>query len=147
MSGLTSKSLGRFVNGLTAKSLGQFVSDLALKPLGRFYLVWPQNRWRWFSPVWPQNRWWRFLPVWPQNRRPRFPSLGLKTGNYVFVICASKLSRQFLNLGLKTNWTMVYRLRYKTDGRMESAWGTRRDLAAYFAWKQVRLRFFSLPQN
>jgi hypothetical protein len=45
----------RIVSGLASKSLGRFVSGLASKPLG------------WFLPVWPQNRWQRFLPVWPQN--------------------------------------------------------------------------------
>jgi hypothetical protein len=31
--------------------------------------------------------------VWPQNHRDGFPGLGLKTGNYGFVIWASKLPR------------------------------------------------------
>jgi hypothetical protein len=33
----------------------RFVSGLTSKSLGRFSPVWPQNRWRWFLVVWPKN--------------------------------------------------------------------------------------------
>jgi hypothetical protein len=111
-----------------------FVSGLTSKPLGRFSLVWLQNWWR------------RFLPVWPQNRWLRFPSLGLKTGSYGLEIWASKSPQRFLDLGLKTKQATIYRLCHKTDGS-STAWGTRRDLADYFAWKQVGLGFFSLASR
>jgi hypothetical protein len=39
---------------------------------------------------------------------------------------------------------MICRLRLKTNGRMESVWDTRRDLAACFIWKQVGLGVPSL---
>jgi hypothetical protein len=47
--------------------------------------------------------------------------LGIKTGSYGLIIYASKSPLRFLGLSPKTKWTMVYRLRLKTDGRMESA--------------------------
>jgi hypothetical protein len=34
----------------------RFESGLTSKSLGRFLLVWPQNQWRRFLPVWPQNQ-------------------------------------------------------------------------------------------
>jgi hypothetical protein len=75
--------------------------------------------------------------VEPQNQGGGgFPSLGLKTSSSGLVIWASKSPRRFLGLGLKTMWALGRRLRHKTDGG-RSAWDTRRDLAACFAWKQV----------
>jgi hypothetical protein len=65
-----------------------------------------------------------------------FLGLGLKTGSSGLVILASKSPRRFLGLGLKTKHASIYRLRHKTDGG-RSARDTRRDLAAYLAWKQV----------
>jgi hypothetical protein len=67
--------------------------------------------------------------VEPQNQGGGgFPGLGLKTGSSVLLIWASKSPRRFLNLGLKTKWASVYRLRHKTD-RVRSAGDTRQDLA------------------
>jgi hypothetical protein len=101
------------------------MSGLASKSFGRFSPVWPQNRWRRFLAVWPKNLLRRFLVVWPQNLatvfsnlasklvatvspdlalKPTvgflieaqnqggggFPGLGLKTGSSGLVICASK---------------------------------------------------------
>jgi hypothetical protein len=60
--------------------------------------------------------------------------LGLKTGSFGLVICASKSPQRFLGFGLKTKQVLVYRLRHKTDGG-RTAWDTRRDLVAWFAWK------------
>jgi hypothetical protein len=80
----------------------------------------------------------------PQNQGGGgFPGLDLKTGSFGLVIFASKSSRQFLGLGLKTKQASVYRLRHKTDGG-RSARDTRRDLSAYLVWKQVWLGFSSL---
>jgi hypothetical protein len=71
----------------------------------------------------------------PQNHGGGgFPGLGLKTGSSSLVICVSKSPRRFFGLGLKTKWASVCRLCHKTD-RERSAWDTRRDLAACFAWK------------
>jgi hypothetical protein len=82
--------------------------------------------------------------VEPQNHGGGgFLDLGLKTGSFGLVIWASKSPRRFLSLSLKTMWTSVCWLCHKTDeGR--SAWDTRRDLIACFAWKQVWLGFPSL---
>jgi hypothetical protein len=72
--------------------------------------------------------------------------LGLKTGNYGLVILASKSPRRFFGLSLKTKQTTVCQLCHKTDGRA-TAWDMRRDLAACFALKQVRLGFSSLASR
>jgi hypothetical protein len=82
--------------------------------------------------------------VEPQNQGGGgFSGLCLKTGSSGLVIWASKSPRWFLRLCLKTRQASVYRLRHKSDeGR--SARDTHRDLAAYFAWKQVWLGFPSL---
>jgi hypothetical protein len=77
------------------------------------------------------------LLVEPQNQGGEgFSGLGFKIGRSDLMIYALKLPRRFLDLDLKTKQTLVCRLRHKTDGG-RSAWDTRRDLAAYFAWKQV----------
>jgi hypothetical protein len=55
------------------------------------------------SPVWPQNWWLGFL------------SLGLKTDNFDLVIWASKLTCQFIGLGLKTKQALVCWLCHKTN--------------------------------
>jgi hypothetical protein len=74
-----------------------------------------------------------FLVVWPQNHSIGFPRLGLKIGSCGLVIWLTKSPRQFLNLGLKTKWVMIYWLHHKIDRRMKMAWDTRRDLTACFA--------------
>jgi hypothetical protein len=80
----------------------------------------------------------------PVARGSRF---GHHTGSYGLMIYASKSAQWFLGLGLKTKRAPVCQLRHKTDGRMKTAWATRRDRAACFALKQVRLGFPSLLQN
>jgi hypothetical protein len=72
--------------------------------------------------------------------------LDFKTGSYGLVILASKSTRRFLGLDLKTKRVSVCWLCHKTD-RGRSTQNTRRDLAACFVWKQVGLGFPSLPQN
>jgi hypothetical protein len=76
-----------------------------------------------------------------------FSGLDLKTDSYDLVNWVSKSLRRFFGLCLKTNRTTICRLRHKSDGRMESVWGTRRDLGACFAWKQVGLGFSSLASR
>jgi hypothetical protein len=62
------------------------------------------------------------LLVEPQNQGGGgFFGLGLKTGSSGLGIWASKSSRRFLGLDLKTRQTSVYRLCHKTDGG-RSAW-------------------------
>jgi hypothetical protein len=84
--------------------------------------------------------------VKPQNQGRQFPSLGLKTGSFDLVICASKLLRRFFGLGLKTKWSSVCWLRHKTDGR-RSTRDTHRDLVTCFTWKQVALGFLSVASR
>jgi hypothetical protein len=75
--------------------------------------------------------------VEPQNQGGGgFSGLGLKTDNSGLVICASKSSRRFLGLALKSKWASVYQLYHKTDGG-RSVWDTYQDLVVCFAWKQV----------
>jgi hypothetical protein len=75
--------------------------------------------------------------VEPQNQDGGgFPDLELKTGSSGLVIWASKSSRRFFGLGLKTEQASVCRLRHKTDGG-RSTGDTRRDLAACLEWKQI----------
>jgi hypothetical protein len=99
------------------------------------------------SVVWPQNHWDGFSQFGLKTSHFGFPGLGLKTGSYDLVVLASKSLRQFLGLGLKTKRATVCRLRHKIEGRMKTAWGTRRDLVACFAWKQVGLGFPSLASR
>jgi hypothetical protein len=107
------------------------MSGLTSKPLVRFSSDWPQNRWLRFSPVWSQNRWLRFFGL-----DPKIDSSGL-------MIWASKSPWLFFGLCLKIKHASVYQLRHKTD-RGRTACDTRWDLVAYFARKQVALRFPSL---
>jgi hypothetical protein len=118
-SGLASKSAVTVFSSLTSKLVATISLGLVLKPAVGF-LVEPQNQ-----------------------GGGEFFGLGLKIGSSGLVIWVSKSPRRFLGLGLKIKWVSVCRLRHKTDGR-RSAWNTRRDLAACFAWKQVWLRFSSL---
>jgi hypothetical protein len=71
----------------------RFVSGLTSKSLGRFSPVWPQNRWRrflWFSIKTGDNS---FL-IEPQNQGDGgFSGLGLKIGSYGLVIWTSKSPR------------------------------------------------------
>jgi hypothetical protein len=117
--GLASKPAATVFSSLTSKLVATVSLGLVLKPAVGF-LVEPQNQ-----------------------GGGEFFDLGLKIGSSGLVIWVSKSPRRFLGLGLKIKWVSVCRLRHKTDG-MRSAWNTRRDLAACFAWKQVWLRFFSL---
>jgi hypothetical protein len=68
----------RFVSGLVSKPLERFLR-FGLKTDGNDFLVEPQNQ-----------------------GGGGFPSLGLKTGSFGFVIWVSKSPRRFLGLGLKT---------------------------------------------
>jgi hypothetical protein len=107
VSGLASKPAATVFSSLVSKLVATVSSGLASKPAVGF-LVESQNQ-----------------------GGGGFLGLGLKTGSFGLVIWASKLSRRFLGLGLKTRWASVCRLRHKTDGG-RSARDTRRDLAASF---------------
>jgi hypothetical protein len=110
--GLASKPVATVFSSLASKLVTTVSPDLASK-LAVSFLVEPQN-----------------------HGGVGFFGLALKTGSSGLVIWASKSPRRFLDLGLKTRWASVCRLRHKTDGG-RSAWDTCRDLAASFVWKQV----------
>jgi hypothetical protein len=111
-SGLASKSVAMVFSSLTSKLVTTVSPDLASKPTVGF-LVEPQNQ-----------------------GGGGFPGLDLKTDSSDLVIWALKSPRWFLSLCLKTKRALVCQLRHKTDGG-RSAWDTRRDLVACFAWKQI----------
>jgi hypothetical protein len=73
----------------------------------------------------------------------RVSDLGLKIGSCGFMIWPTKSPGQFPGLGVNTKWTKVYQLHHKTERRMKKV----RDLAACFAWKQVRLGFPSIASR
>jgi hypothetical protein len=114
------------------------------------YTWWPDDRevdWRrvWSAPcIRRQGVWVSWFGL--KTKVDGFPCLVIKTGSCCLVIWASKSLWLFFGLDLKTKWAIICRLCYKTDG-MRTAWDTHRDLMAYFARKQVKLVFSSLPQN
>jgi hypothetical protein len=105
---LASKPVATIFSSLTSKLVVTVSPGLALKPVVGF-LVDHQNQ-----------------------VGGGFLDLGLKTGNFGLLIWASKSSRRFLGLGLKTKWASVCQLRHKTNGG-RSAQDTRRDLTVCFA--------------
>jgi hypothetical protein len=108
-----------FFSNLASKLVATVSSDLVSKPVVSF-LVEPQNQ-----------------------GGGEFPGLGLKTGSFGLLICASKSPRRFLDLVLKNKQALVCWLRHKIDeGR--SVRDTCRDLVPCFTGKQVWLRFLSL---
>jgi hypothetical protein len=117
--GLASKPVATVFSSLASKLVATVSPSLALKPAVDF-LIEPQNQ-----------------------CGGRFSGLGLKTGSFDLVILASKSPRLFLGLGIKIKQASVCRLHHKTDRGMSKR-DTRRDLAACFTWKQVRLGFLSL---
>jgi hypothetical protein len=76
------------------------------------------------SMVWPQNHWDGFSRFGLKTGGGGFFDLGRKTDSFSLVIWISKSPRRFLDLVLKTKWTMICRLRIKTNERMESTRGT-----------------------
>jgi hypothetical protein len=125
---LVSKPVATVSSGFTSKSAATVFSSLALKLLAAV------------SPGLTSKPVVGFL-VEPQNQGGAgFPGLVLKIDIFGLVIWKSKSPRQFLDLGLKTKWASVCQLHHKTD-RGRSAWDTRRDRVACFAWKQVWLGF------
>jgi hypothetical protein len=104
-------------------------------------VVWHQNYWDDFSEFSLKTGGDGFSRFVLKTGGGAFPGLGLKTGSYRLVIWDSKSPRWFLGLGLKTKQAVFYQLRHKTNGRINTVWGTRQDLAACFTWKQVGLGF------
>jgi hypothetical protein len=110
--GLASKSVATVFVGLASKPVATVFSSLASKLVAMV------------SPSLASKLVVGFF-VEPQNQGGGgFPGLGLKTGSFGLVIWASKSSRRFLSLGLKSEQASICRLCHKTDGG-RSAWDTR----------------------
>jgi hypothetical protein len=129
--------------GLASKPAAVVSSGLASKPAVMVFFSLASKLVATVSPGLASKPAVGFL-VEPQNQGGGgFPGLGLKTDSFDLVIWVSKSQRRFLGLDLKTKCASICRLRHKTDG-WRSARDTRRDLVAYFVWKQVWLGFPSL---
>jgi hypothetical protein len=118
-------------SGLTSKPAAMVFSDLASKPVATVFSSLASKLVATVSPGLASKPAVGFLVESQNQGGGGFLALGLKTGSFGLVICASKSPRRFLGLGLKIRWTSVCRLRYKIDGG-RSARDTRRDLAACF---------------
>jgi hypothetical protein len=130
-SGLDSKPAVTVSGGLALKPVVTVFSGLASKSVATVFSSLASKLVVTVSPDWVSKLAVGFL-VEPQNQGGGgFPGLGLKTGSFGLAIWASKSSRQFLDLGLKTKRASVCRLCRKTNGG-RSTQDTRRDLVAYF---------------
>jgi hypothetical protein len=140
---LASEPLATIFSSLASKLVVTVSCGLASKPAATVFSSLSSKLAVTVSPGFASKLAVGFL-VEPQNQGGGgFPDLGLKTSSFGLVIWASKSSRQFLSLGLKTKWTSVCPLHHKTDeGR--SSRDTHRDLVACFVWKQVWLGFPNL---
>jgi hypothetical protein len=133
--------------GLASKPKSTVSPSLASKPVATVSLSLASKPVATVSPRLASKPVATVLVVWPQNHSLGFSDLGLKTGSHDLVIWPTKSPRRFLGLGLKTKWAMVCWLRHKTNGRMKTTRDTGQDLAAYFAWKRLRLRFSNLASR
>jgi hypothetical protein len=114
--GLTSKPVATVSSGLASKLAVTVFSALASKPVTTIFSSLASKLVATVSPGLASKPAFGFL-VEPQNwGGGGFPGLSLKTGSSGLVIWASKSPRRFLGFGLKTMWTLVCRLRHKTDG-------------------------------
>jgi hypothetical protein len=115
-SGLASKPAMTVSSGLALKPAATVSDGLASKPDVTVFSSLASKLVVTFSPVLASKPVLGFL-VESQNQGGRgFPCLGLITGSFGLVIWDSKSPRWFLGLGLETKWTLVCRLRQKTDG-------------------------------
>jgi hypothetical protein len=140
---LASKPVATVSGGLASKPVATIFASLASKPVATVFSSLASKLVVTVSPGLASKPVIDFL-VEPQNQSGGgFPGMGLKTGSSGLVIWASKSSRWFLSLGLKTKQASVYRLRHKTNGG-RSTRDTHRDLVACFVWNQVWLGFPNL---
>jgi hypothetical protein len=103
VSGLSSKPLGRFFAGLATKSVATVSGGLASKPVVTIFSSLISKLVATVSSGFSSKSAVGFL-VEPQNQcGGGFPGLDLKTGSYGLVTWASKSSRRFLGLCLKTS--------------------------------------------
>jgi hypothetical protein len=140
---LASKPVATVSGGLASKPVATVFASLASKPVAMVFSGLASKLVVTVSPGLASKPAIDFL-VEPQNQGGGgFFGMGLKTGSSGLVIWASKSSRWFLSLGLKSKQASVYRLRHKiNEGR--STRDTHRDLVACFVWNQVWLGFPNL---
>jgi hypothetical protein len=115
-----------------SKSRSTVCPWFGLKTTGTVSPVWPLNQWRRFLGWASKPRWLRVFRFGLQNRQLRFGDLGLKIIAIFFWFGPQNQAGFGLSVAPQN----------RREGAM--VWDTRRDLAAYFAWKQVWLEFFSL---
>jgi hypothetical protein len=114
--GLASKPAATVSGGLASKPTATVSRGLASKPAVTVFSSLASKLVATVSPSLASKPVMGFL-VEPQNQGGGgFPGLGFKTGSFGLMIWDSKLPRRFIGLGLKTKWTLVCRLRHKTDG-------------------------------
>jgi hypothetical protein len=109
--GLTSKSVVAVSSGLTSKPAATVFYSLASKLVAMV------------SPSLASKPAVGFLVELQNQGGGGFLGLCLKTVSFGLLIWTSKLPQWFLDLGLKTKWASVCRLRHKTDGG-RSTWDT-----------------------
>jgi hypothetical protein len=121
---LTSKPVATVFTGLASKPVATVSSGLALKPAVTVFASLASKLLATVFSGLASKLVVGFL-IEPQNQGGGgFPNLDFKTGSSGLMIWASKSSRWFLGLGLKTKQALVCRLRHKTDGG-RSSWDTR----------------------
>jgi hypothetical protein len=132
---------------LASKPRSTFCQWFGKKTTRMSFLVWPQNQGRRFVSGLASKSLGRVLPIWPQNRLLRVSRFGPQNCQIQFGDLGLKITATVFGLDLKTKPATICQLCHKIDGRMETVWDARRDLAAWFIWKQIRLRFSSLTSR
>jgi hypothetical protein len=130
-SNLASKSATTVSGGLASKPTATVFSSLALKLVATVFFSLISKLVATVSPGLASKPVVGLLVESQYQDGGGSPGLSPKTGSFGLVIWALKSSRRFLDLGFKTKWASVCRLRHKTDGRM-SARDTRQDLLPCF---------------
>jgi hypothetical protein len=97
--------------------------------------------------VWPQNHWDDFFRFGLKTCGVEFFNLGFKIGSYGLMIWASKSLRRFFDLGLKTKWDTVYRLRHKINMTMKTTQGHTLKSSGLFCVETSRTRVFQSDLN
>jgi hypothetical protein len=113
---LTSKPVATVSSGLASKPVVTVFAGLASKSVATVFSILASKLVATVSPGLSSKPAVDFLVESQNQGGGGFPDLSFKTDSSGLVIWASKLLRRFLDLGLKTKWDSVYRLRHKTDG-------------------------------
>jgi hypothetical protein len=97
--------------------------------------------------VWPQNQGRRFLGLASKPRSAVSPNLTSKPVVLGFSVWASKPTATVWWFGPQKQAGYDLSVVPQNRWKMKTVWDTRRDLAACFAWKQIRLGFPSLASR